>query len=412
MKKGHLSAYFTGVAAKKLSVVEADQERSHQHEFNGSEELVSLLGQAGRTKHRYPIQFLYLDDEDDKPLVDQSEVTWYDARAKSAERTGRSEHRLYFPAGEVTRQAKAGDLLLIARRRNGSLLGVIAEGQSTISEQLHWLFGLSDLTHPGFTFRAEAEIGKDRLGVVASLVLEQIGVEADLSDENYLEAMLAKFGEKFPPTRVFSEYARSTLRDADPATDPDTALTAWMDQEEILFRTLEKHLIGERLRAGFLRNDDPDVDAFLTFSLSVQNRRKSRAGAALENHLERVLSAAGIHFDRGAVTERHNRPDFVFPSVAAYHDARFPPARLTVLGAKTTAKDRWRQITKEADRIPLKHLITLEPAISVKQTDQMRESQIQLVVPASIHGKYTPEQCKWLLSLRTFIDLVRTRQKG
>jgi hypothetical protein len=412
MKKGHLSDYFTGVAAKRLSVVEADQNRSHQHEFNGSGELVSLFGTAGQAKHRYPIHFLYLDDEADKALVDQSEVTWYDARAKSAERTGRSEHRLYFPANEVTRQAKAGDLLLIARRQNGSLLGVIAEGQSTISEQLHWLFGLSDLTHPGFAFRAETEFGKDRLGVVASLILEQIGIEPDLSDDNYLEAMLTRFGSAFPPTRVFSEYARSTLRDADPGTDPDAALTAWMDREEILFRTLEKHLISERLRAGFLRNHDPDVDTFLSFSLSVQNRRKSRAGAALENHLECVLAAVGVHFDRGAVTERHNKPDFVFPSAAAYHDARFPSDRLTVLGAKTTAKDRWRQITKEADRIALKHLLTLEPAISVKQTDQMRESQVQLVVPATIHGKYTADQCKWLLSLRMFIDLLRTRQKG
>ncbi|MFN2369176.1 MAG: type II restriction endonuclease [Desulfurivibrionaceae bacterium] len=47
---------------------------------------------------------------------------------------------------------------------------------------------------------------------------------------------------------------------------------AWMEREEILFRTMEKHLIGERLSQGF----DGDVDSFISFSLSVQNRRKSR----------------------------------------------------------------------------------------------------------------------------------------
>jgi hypothetical protein len=43
----------------------------------------------------------------------------------------------------------------------------------------------------------------------------------------------------------------------------------WMEREEILFRTLEKHLLGDQLRKGFAE----DVDGFIAFSLSVQNRR-------------------------------------------------------------------------------------------------------------------------------------------
>ena len=35
MKKGFLSEYFQGVAAKRLSAVEIDAQISHQHEFNG-----------------------------------------------------------------------------------------------------------------------------------------------------------------------------------------------------------------------------------------------------------------------------------------------------------------------------------------------------------------------------------------
>src|SRR5580658_9084304 len=379
MKQGYLAGYFSGIAAKLLSAVEVHPERSHQHEFNGSNELIRLLGDAGQEKRHYATRFLYVEEDGDQPVSDRDEVTWYDARAKSAARTGRTEHRLYFPSNEVTRCGHEGDLLLIALRQDGSLLAVIAEAESTIAMQLCWLFGLPDLLKTGFSVRSGPDFGLERLGLAASIILEQIGVETDLSDAEYLDAILGRFGEAFPATRAFSSYARETVRDADPARDPDAALMAWMDREEVLFRTLEKHLISTRLREGFLQVAEPDVDGFLSFSLSVQNRRKARAGAALENHIEAVLVAQRVRFERNAVTERSNRPDFLFPGAEAYRDLGFPQERLVLLAAKTTAKDRWRQVTKEADRIELKHLLTLEPAISTKQTDQMRASGVQLV---------------------------------
>ena len=43
-----------------------------------------------------------------------------------------------------------------------------------------------------------------------------------------------------------------------------------MEREEILFRTLEKHLLGDRLQKGFA----DDVDGFLAFSLAVQTDAK------------------------------------------------------------------------------------------------------------------------------------------
>ena len=362
-------------------------------------------------KRRYQAKFLYLDENGDEPVSDDATVTWYDARAKSVARTGRSEHRLYFPTTSVSQCATEGDVLFIAVTPESSVLVLIAEGQSTIATQLQWLFGLSDLAHPGFSVRGELETGQDRLGFAASIVLEQIGIVADLSDETFLDEMLGRYGGKFPTTRDFSAYARGTFPGVSPRDGADAALTAWMEREEILFRTLEKHILGERLRLGFMqRDDDPDVDGFLSFSLSVQNRRKSRAGAALENHLETVFLALGIRHGRGATTERNNKPDFLFPGAVEYHDPGFPAHKLTMLASKTSAKDRWRQITKEADRINPKHLVTLEPAISEKQTDQMRESAVQLIVPASIHRDYTPTQQRWLMNLTQFIDMVRLQQ--
>lgn len=95
------------------------------------------------------------------------------------------------------------------------------------------------------------------------------------------------------------------------------------------------------------------------FSHSVQNRRKSPAGSSLENHLEALFQAHDIQYARGAETENRNRPDFLFPGQVEYRDGEFDPARLTMLGAKSTCKDRWRQVLLEAERVTHKHLLTL-----------------------------------------------------
>jgi hypothetical protein len=94
MKRDYFSAYFPGVTAKSLSVFEASRERSHQHEFNGSDELVRSFGTAGLERHNHPARFLYVGEDSDQPVDGDSTVAWCDARATSAARTGRTEHRL------------------------------------------------------------------------------------------------------------------------------------------------------------------------------------------------------------------------------------------------------------------------------------------------------------------------------
>lgn len=404
MRKGYLSEYFRGVAVKTLSAVEADLVRSHQHEFNGVEGLKGILGQA-TGKVRFPARFVYLCDSDDDPVTADGFLTWYDARERHPTR---SEHRLYFPTTTVSMCAAEGDLLVIGIRTDGSALVVVAEAESTVANQVRWLFGFSDLVHPGFSVRAETESDQVKLGYPLNFILEQIGVELEepKEAENLLDVMLGKFGGGFPSTREFSEFARYTL-DLDPRDDPDATLLAWMDREELLFRTLERHVIGERLRTGF---GDDDIDGFISFSLSVQNRRKSRVGAALENHLELVFTKHGVRHDRTKVTENKSKPDFIFPGIAEYADQKFPPERLTMLGVKTTCKDRWRQVLAEADRIPEKHLLTMEPGISINQTDEMRAKGLQLVLPKGVHASYSDGQRAWLMDLASFIGKVSALQ--
>lgn len=402
MKAGYLSEFFTGVAIKTLTAVETDPARSHQHEFNGNHELIRVFGRATE-KYIYPARFIYLTGGDQEPVVEDASVTWYDARQRHASRT---EHRLYFPTTAVSLCAAEADLLVIGKRQDGSVLVIVAQGQSTIANQLQWLFGLPNTPYFGFLIREELETEQDRIQFASTFILEQIGILVETTEEAWLDKMLAKFGGTFPTTRLFSAYARSTVPEANAQDDPDAALLVWMEREEILFRTLEKHLLRERLAHGFT----DDTEGFLQFALSVLNRRKSRVGLALENHLEVVFTDNKILHSRTATTEGKSRPDFLFPGSRHYHDQTVDAGLLTMLGVKSTCKERWRQVLAEAKRIDTKHLLTLEPAISKDQTREMEHHHLQLVLPKKLHQTYSPDQATRLMDLSTFVSLVRARQ--
>lgn len=405
MKAGYLSEFFTGIAMKTLSAVEADAARSNQHEYNGDKGLMKVFGEA-TDKHRFDALYIYLSDGDDEPIVAKGTLTWYDARQNHPTRT---EHRLYFPTNEVSMVAAEGDLLVVGRRPDNSVLVVIAQGGSTIASQVQWLFSVQ-LGHKGFSVREELETEQDRIQFASAFILEQLGIEpeAPKAAENYLDIMLKRFGGAMPSTDIFSSYARSTVPELDPIADPDAALLGWMEREEILFRTMEKHLLGDKLRKGFV----DDVDGFIAFSLSVQNRRKSRSGHALENHLEVIFTANRIRYERGVATEGKKKPDFLFPGSREYKNLQYNAALLTMLGAKTTCKDRWRQVLSEAQRIEHKHLLTLEAAISVHQTNEMQGDKLQLVIPRGLHSTFTPGQQKMLMDVAGFTAMVRERERA
>ena len=132
-------------------------------------------------------------------------------------------------------------------------------------------------------------------------------------------------------------------------------------------------------------------------------------GYAFENHLVAIFESRKLQFQRGCRTENHSKPDFLFPGCEAYHTSSFPAEWLTMLGAKSTCKERWRQVLAEAARIQHKHLLTLEGGISVNQTNEMISNNLQLVVPYPIHESYLDEQRRWLMNVEQFIGMVAAK---
>ena len=407
MDAGFLNHYFTAVASKRLSAVEANATVSNQHEYNGVSLLREMFGTEASRKV-IPTSFVYISDEDDV-IEATGELTWYDARYNHPTRT---EWRLYYPSNDVTANAQAGDTLFICLKPDGTILEIIVRKDDVIENQLFWLFDIRP-DEAAHRFVANTDLTNppaDRVAFTARMILQHIGIEIPQPQEDYTSMLVERFGSTFPTTREFSEFARSTVIGADPLSSPDDTLIQWYEREEAMFMCMERHLIQERLRSGFITDNIVDVDAFIQFSLSVNNRRKSRAGLSFENNLEALFTAHRIRYSHTPVTENKSKPDFIFPCIELYRDTDFPAAYLTMLGAKTTAKDRWRQVLEEADRIERKHLITLEGAISENQTNEMISRKLQLVVPAPIHATFTPQQQSWLYTVNDFLDEVRERQ--
>lgn len=188
--------------------------------------------------------------------------------------------------------------------------------------------------------------------------------------------------------------------------DPDKRLMRRRECEFEIFRSVEQAVELPHITAGFTT-----IDAFITRAQTILQRRKARSGHSLELHARAIFVeerlVEGTHFSHQPESEPGKRPDFLFPSADAYHDHSFPRERLRMLAVKTTCRDRWRQILNEADRIPAKHLLTLQEGVSETQFREMTQAGVQLVVPSRLFEKFPKPVQPHLQTLENFIGDIR-----
>ena len=256
----------------------------------------------------------------------------------------------------------------------------------------------------------------DAFGISATETNRMIEMHSTLSadqEDQAIKDFISHLKVDFPEADVMSASARIIQdrihpRMNDIRINPDQKIIDWTEMEFRLFRAVEQERYGEQISRGFT-----SVDDFITMANTVLNRRKSRAGKSLENHLAALFDANGIRYTPQAITEENKRPDFIFPSVDAYHDPYFGTDRLISLAAKTTCKDRWRQVLNEADRLRdgTKYLCTLQQGISVQQMNEMEAERVVLVVPQPYIAAYPKEKQDTIWNLHQFIDFVRETEE-
>lgn len=190
------------------------------------------------------------------------------------------------------------------------------------------------------------------------------------------------------------------------ALSPDLRLMKRRGCEYEIYQSVEEAIELPLIRAGFTT-----LDGFIARAQTILQRRKSRSGRSLELHAREIFTeeklVEGADFSHQPVSEPGKSPDFLFPSQAAYQDPSFPAANLRMLAVKTTVKDRWRQILNEANRIPEKHLLTLQEGVSETQFKEMVDARVKLVVPQPIIEKFPRSVQPHIQTLESFIGDVR-----
>lgn len=228
-----------------------------------------------------------------------------------------------------------------------------------------------------------------------------IGLSCALRREDIPSGWLTSF-----PSPKDIVYLSKTMRSLE-QENMDVRLLKRRQCEFEIFQSVEKESLLPKISGGF-----SNVDDFLELANSTLQRRKARSGRSLELQLEALLIEEkfleGCTFDSQKVTEGSAKPDFIFPSQAAYQDASFPSDKLRMLAVKTTAKDRWRQVLVEAERVQTKHLLTLQEGISETQYAEMKRNNLKLVVPGPKIKSYPASYSHELLTIEDFVAELRS----
>jgi EcoRII C terminal/Restriction endonuclease EcoRII, N-terminal len=324
------------------------------------------------TKH--PIRIVWQDD-----IATDSVITWYGAKTRSEYRLTRFGRGFPYLVHDMV-----GDLLVLIRKTEDEFLAFVLDLEDDI-ETIQEILGVR---------------------VTDSWGIYQDGVERFETEDECIERRFREFVKnltQFPQGSVFSSQARAALQECLETYHSMTAddrITACMDAEYRLFKMGERQICQDEVVRLFR-----DVDDFLKTASSILNRRKSRAGRSLENHVEQVLLDSGIpHKMRPRID---GKPDIIIPNEASYHDIAYPLEKLLVVGVKTTCKDRWRQVLNEGKRVSKKYILTVQPGISSNQLIEMRDANVTLVVPKSLHKKYPAVENMSMLSVEQFVTTAR-----
>ena len=325
--------------------------------------------------YREPVQICWPDERKTAAVV-----SWYG-------KGSRSEFRLT-RLGESWESDAVGDLLVLVPQGKGIFL---AHRLRTDEEAAEFCTALGIEPGQRWGFYEKAPDAK----IAASGTLEEWATrEAGKHDT-------------FPTGRAMAELARQAVREWQPAVltkSADHRLMAWIEAEYTIYRAMERRICNAQVTQDFTNIDD-----FLSAASTIMNRRKSRAGHSLEAHTGHLLTECGITFEAQAVIDGKVRPDVLFPGKAAYDTPGHPVDNLVILGLKTTCRDRWRQVLNEGKRLPLKHLLTLQPAMSRAQLQEMHEASLQLIVPAPLHRAYDVPEGYRLLSVEEFVQDMKRR---
>jgi hypothetical protein len=331
---------------------------------------------AGRND-KHAVSILWQDDR-----ITDSVITWYGA-AKHEYRLTRFGRDFPFLNADMV-----GDLLVLIPKSLNEFIAYVFDSDEDI-EELESALGVESFQNWGVYQNGAARDIDSEDACIGRLIRDASGTYTD-----------------FPAGEVFSEAARNILQTCKKKFSelpPDEALMRAIETEYQLFQSVERVVCQNAVTGRFFTN----IDEFIQTALSILNRRKARAGRSFENHVEYILTKAGIPHKMRPALGTDGRPDILIPGEEAYSDLSWPESRLFVIGLKTTCKDRWRQVLNEGRRVKAKHILTLQQGITENQLKEMQEAGVSLVVPKPLHNKYPEAWQSTLLDVQGFMETIK-----
>ncbi|MBL8923366.1 MAG: hypothetical protein JNJ54_31225 [Myxococcaceae bacterium] len=376
-------------AIKRLSQVEVSARQGLRRQSLGTSNQHELNAGMLRRELRLPtdvsadLELLFYTADDQEPVVERATYRLYDARRAKTHRS--AEYRLYYHTDRVPELARAGDLLVVFRPETDGkrLIAVIVRQGTRIEGML-----LSALrVDPGAAL-ARFSLREDRR--LERTEMEQIGQLKLLTEQQHPIAehpLLAEAlrSRRMPKPEELARAARTSIIARYGDVPPDEFLEKTVDEESRLYFGIEKVVNERKLRQ--MVEDGAQLNALLAFALSIFQSRKARRGLSLQSHFGALLTREGIPYTPQCLTERGETPDFVIPGQTHYSDRAFPEKWLRMVACKSAVRERWRQILNEAERIPEKYLLTLDPELSADLLSNMESERLKSFVPASTKRK-------------------------
>jgi len=383
---------------KRLSGNDTGQTRSHQAGlYLRREFLFEIFPSLERATSLNPEVEVSVEVGSHPVAPSKARVVWYNNRFFSDDGTGTRNEvrvtRLGGPDSPLRNPENTGEIALLVFIRNSSgQVDTLRVWVCRSADEADILQARIGPMEPGLQ-RFRIPGGRD-----AAIFADNYGCTFDAGDipeawKTVFPAGLEIFRE------AVSRHPASGL-------GPDGRLIARRRCEWEIFLAVEAAWELPNVTTGFRTLPD-----FLDAAQRVLQRRKSRAGRSLELHVKSILEESGLVPDRDfsfqAESEPNKKVDFLFPSTAAYHNGAFPADRLRLLGVKTSCRDRWRQVLNEANRIPHKHLLTVDTEISETQFREMTDAGLTLVIPSVLTERYPHAIRSRLLSLTDFIQSLK-----
>lgn len=287
----------------------------------------------------------------------------------------------------------------LKRAEKLSLQCVLVDSRSVVSSMLEAKFDLRP-DFLGGLFEPPRALGTSQQDEDELQAFIEEAVDA--VSKGTLDKLLAKYG-KMPSPESLSQQAQAIWVEQNPGKElnpltlkkPGDVVQALVSRIEFdLYRGHEVRARSSKLTELLLGNGKlPSVNTIVSIlvrdfgsiyseMLNAAQQRKARVGAGFETHIRALLVNGRIPFAEQRVVSSL-RPDFVLPTVSMYQSSS--PGAL-VLSAKTTLRERWKQVVMEKRNCPV-FLATLDQRVSLPSVRKMHEHDIYLVVPEGFKTK-------------------------